>query len=121
MAQRCSRCVIFGSKAHVEHVPRPCAVDPVLLRNCFEIGFATDSSTGKEIFKVVAPVAMTIDPTMSSVLTAIDTKNNWAEPVSERHCIGSELADKAGGDVRMQSLTPAAQSPSVVDYGVLRA
>ena len=61
---------------------------------------------------MAAPVAMGMDPTLSSALIAIARRNGWAEPVAETRCMEAELADneKAGGNVHMQPLISVAQS-----------
>ena len=60
------------------------AVEPALLRRFFDIGFAKDSYDDQEIFEKAAPVALGIDPTLSSALIAIATSNGWAEPVASK-------------------------------------
>ena len=95
-----------------------CAVEPALLRRLFEVGFAKDSSTDKELFQAAAPVAMGIDPTLSDTLIAIARKNSWAEPVAEES-VQTELADdgEAGGTLHMQPLMPVAQNLENTAHG----
>ena len=89
-----------------------CAVEPALLRKFFDIGFTKDSDKDLAIFKWAAPVAMRMDPKLSSALSSIAKQNGWDEPVAEETGIGEELADhgQAGGSVHMQPLMPVAQS-----------
>ena len=68
----------------------------------------------QSLFQRVAPVAMSIDPTLGSVLIAIANENGWAEPVAAQLAMGAELVDGecAGGSVHMRSLVPVAQGLS---------
>ena len=86
-------------------------IEPALLRKFFDINFAKDSSNAKKLFEMTAHAAMGLDAAMGSALTAIATRNGWAEPVAKKS-VRKELADneEAGGRVHMQSLMPVDQS-----------
>ena len=87
-------------------------VEPAFLHRFFEIHFAKGSSDDRRLFNETAPIAIGVDPALSSALTATARENGWAEPVAMRAKMGTELADhkEAGGDVHMQPLQPVAQS-----------
>ena len=77
----------------------------------FAIGFAKDPSSDTERFKMIAPVAMGMDPALDSDLIAIAKNNGWAEPVAGKS-VRKDLADseEVGGSVHMQPLMPVNQS-----------
>ena len=97
-------------------VPTLYAIHPALLRQFFAIAFANDSASDQEAFEAAAPVAMSLDTSLSDALIAIAWENGWAEPVAERLVTRIELADdpEAGGSVHMQPLMPVAKL--VVDF-----
>ena len=88
------------------------AVEPSLLSKFFDIEFATDSARDMKLFRAAAPAAISIDPSLSSVLLAIAERNGCEEVVAERVEVPAALADnaEAGGSVHMQPLIPFAQS-----------
>ena len=92
------------------------AIEPALLRQFFAIAFANDSESDQEIFEAAAPVAMSLDASLSDALIAIARENGWAEPVAARFVTRIELADdpEAGGDVHMQPLVSVAKL--VIDF-----
>ena len=87
------------------------ALEPVLLRKFFDIGFSKYSSKAKTLFEMTPPGAMGMDPALDSVLTTIARRNGWAKPVAEES-VQEGLADSeaAGGSVHMQPLMPVDQS-----------
>ena len=87
------------------------AAEPALLHKFFDIGFIQAPSCGEKMFGIVAPAAISIDPSLSKVLIDIAKSNGWAKPAAEK-IRTAELADngEAGGSVHMQPLMPVAQS-----------
>ena len=95
------------------------AVEPAFLHRFLEIPFAKGSSGDRRLFNETAPIAMGVDPALSSALIAIANDNDWAEPVAEKMEMQVDLADhkEAGGDVHMQPLLPVAQSLDAICCG----
>ena len=83
------------------------AAEPALVRRFFDAAILLDRRLRTLVFQSTAPVAMSVDPTLSKYLVAMANKFCLAVPVAKPSVRIEELADneKAGGNVHMRLLT----------------
>ena len=97
------------------------AVKPALLHRVFDIMFLQGLSGHDVLFAEMAPVALSIDPSLSSILVEIAKTNKWKQSTAEQ--AQAKLADvkDAGGNVHMQPLMSVAQCLDGVSQGLIEA